>query len=60
LSDTNNKQDKAIKDKKEAAITRKEAIKKAGRYAAVTAATMFIVLSPKESQAESGTPLPGW
>lgn len=41
-------------------ITRKEALKKAGKYAAVTAAAMFVVLSPKESQAQSSTPLPGW
>lgn len=41
-------------------ITRKEALKKAGKYAAVTAASMFIVLSPKESQAQSATPIPGW
>jgi hypothetical protein len=34
-------------------ITRKEAIKKAGKYAAFTAAGMLMVLSPKESQAES-------
>lgn len=41
-------------------ITRKAAVKKVGKYAAVTAAAMFVVLSPKESQAQSGTPLPGW
>ncbi|MBN1767040.1 MAG: hypothetical protein JW842_00890 [Prolixibacteraceae bacterium] len=42
-------------------ITRKEALKKAGKYAAVTAATMFVVLSPKESQAQSSAPpTPGW
>ena len=40
-------------------ITRKEAIKKAGKYAAVTAAAMLI-LSPKESQATSPAPTPGW
>lgn len=40
-------------------ITRKEALNKAGKYAALTAATMLIVLSPKESQAES-PPTPGW
>ena len=40
-------------------ITRKEALKKAGKYAAITAVSMFIVLSPKESQAQSGTPTPG-
>ena len=37
-------------------ITRKEAIKKAGKYAAVTAAGMLMVLSPKESQAQSPQP----
>ncbi len=41
-------------------ITRKEAIKKAGKYAAATAATMFIVLSPRDSQAQSMPPDPGW
>ncbi|MDA3815949.1 MAG: hypothetical protein PF486_01135 [Prolixibacteraceae bacterium] len=41
-------------------ITRKDAIKKAGKYAAVTAAAMFIVLSPKDSQAQSPAPRPGW
>lgn len=41
-------------------ITRKDAIKKAGKYAAVTAAAMFIVLSPKDSQAQSPAPTPGW
>ena len=40
-------------------ITRKEALKKAGKYAALTAATMLVILSPKESQAES-PPTPGW
>ena len=40
-------------------ITRKEALKKAGKYAAVTAASMFVILSPKESQATS-IPEPGW
>lgn len=40
-------------------ITRKEALQKAGKYAALTAATMLIILSPKESQAASPPP-PGW
>jgi len=40
-------------------MTRKEALKKAGKYAAVTAASLFIILSPKESQAQSkGSPAP--
>lgn len=34
-------------------ITRKEAIKKAGKYAALTATGLFAVLSPKDSQANS-------
>jgi len=37
-------------------ITRKEALKKAGKYAAFTAASMLIVLSPKDSQAASNLP----
>lgn len=40
-------------------ITRKEALQKAGKYAALTAATMLIILSPKEAQAAS-PPTPGW
>lgn len=40
-------------------ITRKEALKKAGKYAALTAATMLVILSPKDSQAQS-PPNPGW
>ena len=34
-------------------ITRKEALKKGGKYAAFTAAAMLTVLSPKQSQATS-------
>lgn len=41
-------------------ITRKEALKKAGKYAVVTAASMFVVLKPKESQAQSPAPPPIW
>ena len=46
-------------------ITRKEALKKGGKYAAITAASMLVILSPKESQAESpgsSSPAPptGW
>ena len=42
-------------------ITRKEALKKVGKYAALTAASMLI-LSPKDSQAQSpaSVPRPGW
>ena len=44
-------------------ITRKEALKRAGKYAAFTAASMLIVLSPKDSQAASllpSDPGSGW
>ena len=34
-------------------ISRKEAIEKAGKYAAFTAAAALVLLSPKTSQAES-------
>lgn len=34
-------------------LTRKEALKKGGKYAALTAASMLLVLNPKESQAQS-------
>ena len=37
-------------------ITRKEALKKAGKYAAFTAAGAIILLSPKEAQADSAAP----
>ncbi|MFC2118831.1 hypothetical protein ACFLSY_09345 [Bacteroidota bacterium] len=43
-------------------ISRKEALKKAGKYAVFTAATMLFLFSPKEAQAVS-TPQPpggGW
>ena len=34
-------------------ITRKEAVKKMGKYAALTALGTFMILSPKEAQASS-------
>lgn len=40
-------------------ITRREAIEKTGKYAALTAAATFLILSPKQSQANSPTE-PGW
>ena len=39
--------------KKQTKITRKEAIKKFGKYAAMTAVGTFIVLSPQKSAAQS-------
>lgn len=39
-------------------ITRKQALKKMGRYAALTAAGTFLILNPKQAQASS-PPDPG-
>lgn len=41
---------------REEILTRKEALQKAGKYAAFTAASLLIVLSPKETQAQSPPP----
>jgi hypothetical protein len=45
-------------------INRKQAIKKMGRYAGLTALGTFMILSPKKAQAsspDSNTPFPdGW
>ena len=43
--------------KKGEKITRKEALKKAGKYAAFTAAAAIILLSPKAAQADSSIPV---
>jgi hypothetical protein len=59
MKKNSNKQDKSIKEENEE-ITRKDALIKVGKYAAVTAAAMLIVLSPKQSQAQSSVPTPGW
>jgi len=40
-------------------ITRKDAIKKMGKYAALTAVGTFMILNPKEAQASSAPPGPG-
>jgi hypothetical protein len=40
-------------------ITRNEAIKKMGKYAALTALGTFIILNPKKAQAQSPPPDPG-
>lgn len=37
-------------------ITRKEAIKKMGKYAAVTAIGTFVILNPQKVQANSAQP----
>ena len=40
-------------------ITRKDAIKKMGKYAALTAFGTFMILNPKIAQAQSASPNPG-
>ncbi|MBN1651444.1 MAG: hypothetical protein JXQ26_00840 [Tissierellales bacterium] len=54
------KEIKNSKDKrqKEELISRKEAIKKVGTYAAFTALGTMVILSPKAAQAGSQTPAP--
>ena len=37
-------------------ITRKDAIKKMGKYAALTAVGTFMILNPKKAQAQSTPP----
>ena len=40
-------------------ITRKDAIKKMGKYAAITAVGTFMILNPKKAQAQSAPASPG-
>ena len=50
---------KEIKDTEETApsgITRKDAIKKMGKYATLTAMGTFMILNPKKAQAQSASP----
>ncbi|MBO3100244.1 hypothetical protein [Gelidibacter pelagius] len=37
-------------------ITRKEALQRMGKYAALTAVGTFLILNPKKAQAQSPTP----
>tara|TARA_B100000795_G_scaffold160713_1_gene120842 strand:- start:508 stop:681 length:174 start_codon:yes stop_codon:yes gene_type:complete len=47
--------------KNSSGITRKDAIKKMGKYAALTAVGTFMILNPKQAQAQSVPPAPpGW
>jgi hypothetical protein len=53
------KEDKNSFEKKASGITRKDAIKKMGKYAALTAVGTFMILNPKKAQAQSTPPNPG-
>ena len=46
-------------EKNASGITRKDAIKKMGKYAALTAVGTFMILNPKKAQAQSTPPNPG-
>ena len=55
------KENKNSLEKSASGITRKDAIKKMGKYAAFTAVGTFMILNPKKAQAESAAPNPpGW
>ncbi len=47
------------KDNNTDKITRKDAIKKMGKYAALTAVGTFVILNPLKAQASSLPPDPG-
>ena len=54
-----NKDPKNNKETAPSGITRKDAIKKMGKYAALSAISTFIILDPKKAQAQSASPNPG-
>lgn len=56
IDKTEQKLQEATKKQGDPTMTRKEALVKAGKYAAFTAAGMLLVLSPKQSQASSALP----
>ena len=53
------KEDKNSLEKNASGVTRKDAIKKMGKYAALTAVATFMILNPKKAQAQSTPPNPG-
>ena len=53
------KEDKNSLKKNSSGITRKDAIKKMDKYAALTAVGTFMILNPKKAQALSVPPNPG-
>ena len=53
------KENKNSLEKSASGITRKDAIKKMGKYAAFTAVGTFMILNPKKAQAQSTPPNPG-
>lgn len=53
-----NKENKDNEEIAPSGITRKDAIKKMGKYAALTALGTFMILNPKKAQASSASPPP--
>ena len=53
-----NKENKDNEEIAPSGITRKDAIKKMGKYAALTALGTFMILNPKKAQAFSASPSP--
>ena len=53
------KENKNSIEKTPSSITRKDAIKKMGKYAALTAVGTFMILNPKQAQAQSAPSDPG-
>ena len=53
-----NKENKYNEEIAPSGITRKDAIKKMGKYAALTALGTFMILNPKKAQASSASPSP--
>ena len=53
------KENKNSKETTPSGITRKDAIKKMGKYAALTAVGTFMILNPKKAQALSVPSNPG-
>jgi len=55
------KENKNSRVKTPSFITRKDAIKKMGKYSALTAVGTFMILNPKKAQAQSpASPGSGW
>ena len=52
------KETKDYEENPPSGITRKDAIKKMGKYAALTAIGTFMILDPKKAQAQSASPSP--
>ena len=53
-----NKENKDNEEIAPSGITRKDALKKMGKYAALTALGTFMILNPKKAQASSASPPP--